>query len=116
MFSRDNLVLIVGLVQGTTVKSVNMDKNYTYLFGTPFSSASSRDDTIVILLYRCWCCPERAIVIFPDLIYLQTARRRRRDEAKAEAELGDSTVLFAAVELEDEQEKICNETVFATSM
>jgi hypothetical protein len=46
--------------------------------------------------------------------YLQTARRRRRDEAKAEAEFGDSIVLFA-VGLEDEKEKIFNETVSAST-
>jgi hypothetical protein len=46
--------------------------------------------------------------------YLQTARRRRRDEAKAEAPFVDSIVLFA-VGLEDEKEKICNKTVSASA-
>jgi hypothetical protein len=44
VISRGNLVLICILMQ-VSLKSINMDKHSLYLLGTPFSRASSRDDT-----------------------------------------------------------------------
>jgi hypothetical protein len=44
VISRSNLVLILFLMQ-VSLKSINMDKQSLYLFGTPFSRASSRDVT-----------------------------------------------------------------------